>query len=79
MPFDSFSAGPLLARLCAPLLLTDPTKIPNATTAYLDTARRSAAAGGIEAIDLHVFGGDAAVAQAAVDAYLARGGPTESG
>ncbi|MCY3892838.1 MAG: cell wall-binding repeat-containing protein [Acidimicrobiaceae bacterium] len=72
VPFDSFSAGPLLARLCAPLLLTNPKSIPNATAAYLDKTRQSAAAGGSESIDLHVFGGDAAVSHTAIDKYLVR-------
>ncbi len=70
VPFDSFSAGPLLARLCAPLLLTDPRRIPEATAAYLDKIRQSAAASGDDSVDLHVFGGDAAVSQAAIDTYL---------
>ena len=70
VPFDSFSAGPLLARLCAPLLLTDPKKMPDATTAYLDRIRQSATADGSDSIDLHIFGGDAAVSQSAIDKYL---------
>ncbi len=70
VPFDSFSAGPLLARLCAPLLLTDPLAIPDATSAYLDHLRRSAAASSSESIGLHVFGGDAAVSQTAIDSYV---------
>lgn len=70
VPFDSFSAGPLLARLCAPLLLTDPKKIPGATAAYLDQIRQSVAASGGAAVDLYVFGGEAAVSQAAIDGYL---------
>ena len=69
VPFDSFSAGPLLARLCAPLLLTDPKAIPGATAAYLDQIRQSAA-GGSGSVGLHVFGGDAAVSQATIDEYL---------
>lgn len=70
VPFDSFSAGPLLAQLCAPLLLTDPKAIPEATAAYLDEVRQSAASSGSTTVDLHVFGGDAAVSQAAIDKYL---------
>ena len=62
VPFDSFSAAPLLARLCAPLVLADPAQIPADTAAYLDAAR--------ESLQLRVFGGDAAVSQAAIDAYL---------
>ena len=65
VPFDSFSAGPLLGRLCAPLLLADPTEVPPDTAAFLDRARSSA-----EPVDLYVFGGNAAVAESALDAYL---------
>ena len=72
VPFDSFSAGPLLGRLCAPLLLADPGAIPADTAAYLDSIRRSTAGAGRKAVDLHVFGGEAAVSKAAVDQYLAR-------
>ena len=67
VPFDSFSAGPLLARLCAPLLLADPAKIPADTAAFLDEARTTTTAATVE---LRVFGGEAAVSQAALDAYL---------
>jgi M6 family metalloprotease-like protein len=65
VPFDSFSAAPLLGRLCAPLVLADPGKIPADTAAYLDAARETH-----DAVGLRVFGGDAAVSQAAIDAYL---------
>ncbi len=65
VPFDSFSAAPLLGRLCAPLVLADPDKIPDDTAAYLDVAREAH-----DAVGLRVFGGDAAVSQAAIDAYL---------
>ena len=75
VPFDSFSAGPLLGRLCAPLLLADPGSIPDDTAAYLDRARRSAAEAGRAAVDLRVFGGDAAVSQGAIDEYLATAEP----
>ena len=74
VPFDSFSAAPLLARLCAPLVLTDPKKIPASTAAFLDDVRRSSQD---EKIELTVFGGDAAVSQAALDAYLAADESTE--
>ncbi|WP_420625129.1 cell wall-binding repeat-containing protein [Candidatus Poriferisodalis sp.] len=70
VPFDSFSAGPLLGRLCAPLLLADPNAIPLDTAGFLDAARTATAAAGADALDLRVFGGDAAVSQAAIDAYL---------
>lgn len=71
VPFDSFSAGPLLGRLCAPLLLADPGSIPDDTAAYLDGIRQGAAEGGHETVDVRVFGGDAAVSQAAIDEYAA--------
>ena len=66
VPFDSFSAAPLLGRLCAPLVLADPKQIPADTAAYFDAAREANAE-----VDLRVFGGNAAVSQAAIDAYLA--------
>ena len=66
VPFDSFSAAPLLGELCAPLVLADPARIPAGTAAYLDAARSAH-----DSVDLHVFGGDAAVSQAALDEYLA--------
>ncbi|MXY02785.1 MAG: hypothetical protein F4190_04110 [Acidimicrobiales bacterium] len=65
VPFDSFSAAPLLGRLCAPLVLADPASIPADTAAYLDRARTANGS-----VGLRVFGGDAAVSQAAIDAYL---------
>ena len=65
VPFDSFSAAPLLGRLCAPLVLADPDEIPDDTAAYLDVAREAH-----DAVGLRVFGGDAAVSQTAIDAYL---------
>ncbi|WP_420437262.1 cell wall-binding repeat-containing protein [Candidatus Poriferisodalis sp.] len=70
VPFDSFSAGPLLGRLCAPLLLASPDAIPTETGDYLDAARTATAAAGVATTDLRVFGGDAAVSGAAIDAYL---------
>ncbi|WP_420439502.1 cell wall-binding repeat-containing protein [Candidatus Poriferisodalis sp.] len=66
VPFDSFSAAPLLARRCAALVLTNPGEVPQSTAGYLDTVRRSADNGTAE---LLVFGGDAAVGSAAIDAY----------
>lgn len=75
VPFDSFSAAPLMARQCAPLVLTDPKKIPQSTADYLDGIRRAVDDGKVR---LTVFGGDAAVAQAAVDAHVARDGTSES-
>ena len=65
VPFDSFSAAPLLGRLCAPLVLADPKQIPADTAGFLDAVRDAH-----DAVALRVFGGDAAVSQAAIDAYL---------
>ena len=65
VPFDSFSAAPLLGRLCAPLVLADPAEIPPDTAAFLDTARATHTA-----VDLRVFGGNAAISQAAIDRYI---------
>ena len=66
VPFDSFSAAPLLARLCAPLVLTEPGKIPSSTAAFLDEIRADADT----PVSVTVFGGEAAVSQDALDAYL---------
>ena len=68
VPFDSFSAAPLLARHCAPLVLSDPGAIPSETATFLDTARQ---ADSVTELRLTVFGGDAAVSQAAIESYLA--------
>ena len=65
VPFDSFSAAPLLGRLCAPLVLADPAQIPSDTAAFLDTARAAH-----PAVDVRVFGGNAAISQAAIETYL---------
>ena len=67
VPFDSFSAAPLLARQCASLLLSDPGAIPSETAAFLDSTRQ---ADGVDEMQLTVFGGDAAISQAAIDTYL---------
>ena len=73
IPFDSFSAAPLLARLCTPLLLTDPDDVPAPTARYLNQARTDIGAfSGVE-LSVHVFGGNAAVSNAAINAYLAVG------
>ena len=72
LPFDSFSAAPLLAQLCAPAVLTDPAEIPGTTAEFLNDARR-----GQERITLRVFGGDAAVSQDAIDTYLDADQPSE--
>ena len=73
VPFDSFSAAPLLGRLCAPLVLADPEQIPADTAAFLDGAREVNAT-----VDLRVFGGNAAVSQAAIDAYLTGEDPAQT-
>ncbi len=70
VPFDSFSAGPLLARLCAPLLLADPQAVPAETAAFLDSARTAAGGDGIE---LTAFGGNAAVSTRHCLSISARG------
>ena len=75
VPFDSFSAAPLLASKCAALVLTDPKKMPESTAEYLDGVRHAAGTGTAE---LLVFGGDAAVSQAAIDAYLEQGDEPET-
>ena len=67
IPFDSLGAAPLLAQRCAPLVLTDPAKVPTSTADYLDTVRSNAAGD----VDLVVFGGNAAVSQDALGAYVA--------
>lgn len=68
VPFDSFSAGPLLASRCAPLLLTAPGRIPDATAAALDTALDRADPQGMPR--LNVFGGEAAVSTSAIEVWL---------
>lgn len=65
IPFDSFSAAPLLAQLCAPLVLTDPTEIPVSTQEFIDNARQ-----GRTAVTLHVFGGNGAVSDSSLTDYL---------
>ncbi|WP_419921785.1 cell wall-binding repeat-containing protein [Candidatus Poriferisodalis sp.] len=84
VPFDSFSAAPLLGRICLSLLLTDPEAVPEVTASHLDKAFRTnkddAAEGGEdsdseETVEIYVttvlvFGGEAAVSQASLDAYL---------
>ena len=67
VPFDAFSAAPLLAQLCASLVLTHPEALPDVTAQFLDDARLTASP---DPLGLSVFGGDAAVSQAALDAYL---------
>ena len=55
-PYDAFTAGPLLARMCAPLLLSDPDGVPAATAAWI----------GPNTDRLLVLGGPAAVSHDAV-------------
>lgn len=69
VPFDSFSAAPLLARLCAPLLLADPDAVPRSTAAFLNDALEVRARTP-RAADLHVFGGTAALSRTAINDYL---------
>lgn len=78
VPFDSFSAAPLLARLCAPLLLTDPGAVPRSTAAFLNDALKVRAKTPRDA-DLHIFGGNAAVSRTAIDNYLTDPLGTEGG
>lgn len=73
VPFDAFSAAPMLARYGAPLLLTAPDELPAVTMAYLDEVRAAQAQCGDEPLMLLVIGGEAAVSQSAIDAYLQRG------
>ena len=70
VPFDAFSAAPLLARLCTPLLLADPSTIPAATAGYLDEARSEIAPSGDDVLTAYVFGGDSAVSETAINDYL---------
>ncbi len=74
VPFDSFSAAPLLGRLCTSLLLTGPSAVPVPTAVYLDLKLQRLADTDIDA-DVYfalmlVFGGEAAVQQASLDTYL---------
>ena len=79
IPFDSFSAAPLLSRLCAPLLLADPGAVPRSTAAVLNRARGLSATGSGNDADLHIFGGNAAVSRTAIDNYHADPLGTEGG
>lgn len=76
VPFDSFSAAPLLARLCTPLLLANPDQIPAATAEYLHQARTEIGSFTGDKLAVHVFGGNAAVSSTAIDNYLASGTTT---
>ena len=70
VPFDSFSAGPLLGRLCAPLVLADPSGVPATTASHLDHVRVRAASGGSPSLQTIVFGGEGAVSSAGLTSYL---------
>ena len=64
IPFDSLGAAPLLAQRCAPLVLTNPSEVPQSTAEYFDTVRRNAD----QDLQLTVFGGTAAVSDEVLDA-----------
>lgn len=66
VPADAFSSAPLLARLCAPLVLTFTHKLPATTETWLSGTER-----------LYVFGGTAAVAESAVSQWVS-GEPTQA-
>lgn len=59
VPADAFSAAPLLSRLCAPLVLTRTDRLSEATATWLRHTEK-----------LYVFGGTAAVSEAAVNAWM---------
>ena len=67
VPFDSLGSAPLLSGGCPALVLTNSKSIPKATAQYLDDARRL---GSPNSVTVSVFGGEAAVSQAALNAYL---------
>ncbi|WP_420626944.1 cell wall-binding repeat-containing protein [Candidatus Poriferisodalis sp.] len=69
VPFDAFSAAPLLARLCAPLLLTPRDRHNTRVASLLDNARGFAEYGWTPP-ELRIFGGNAAVPHRTVDLYL---------
>ena len=58
VPADAFSSAPLLARLCAPLVLTYTSELPESTDVWLRYTE-----------NLWVFGGTAAVSDAAVSQW----------
>lgn len=60
-PWDAFTAGPLLGRLCAPLLLTEPSAAPVATAQWV----------GPDTNKVVVLGGTAAVSRDAVAGLVA--------
>ena len=70
VPFDSFSAAPLLARRCAPLLLSYRRETNQATASYLESVRASAPSGRSDPVRLYVFGGTLAISSKVIDSYL---------
>ena len=56
VPFDAFSAGPLLGEVCAPLLLTDPKKMDPGIERWINEGTDK----------MFVFGGEAAVSPRAL-------------
>lgn len=70
VPFDSFSAAPLLAGRCAPLLLSHPKQTNGATAGFLETIRSSGITSPSHPVQLYVFGGEAAVSYEVLNAYL---------
>lgn len=72
VPYDAFSAAPMLARYGAPLLLTHPDELPAVTMDYLDEVRAVQATCSDAPVKLIVIGGEAAVSSSAIDAYLRR-------
>ena len=70
VPFDAFSAAPLLARLCAPLLLADRTTVPIITRVFLDEARWHVASEEEGSFAAHVMGGSAAITSRAVNTHV---------
>lgn len=63
-PWDAFTAGPLLGRLCAPLLLADQARVPEATAHWVGPGTDR----------LVVLGGPAAVSAHAVAQFVADSG-----
>lgn len=73
-PIDSFSASRLSNAMCMPVLLASPDRIPESTVDALDRMFAEQPSSGDPIAELHVFGGEAAIHRAAIDAYLSRDG-----
>ena len=73
-PFDSFSASRLSSAMCMPVLLASPERIPAVTAEAMDGMFAEPSSSGGADRELHVFGGEAAIRQAVIDAYLSQGG-----